>query len=432
MKDIKRRSFLGMCGQGAVSAAMLGAAGGQHVARAAAVAATPVTPNPKNLLLSGREDGRFVDGAGFIQAYMKANPPKLAFDPGMSADAFPVWQAKIRVKMTELLVFPEVTETQPPPKRIWVKQREGYQLQRWEAYPEPFCVVPYLLLVPDGVSAQSPGPAVMCFPGSGHSKEKLAGEPELDGSKPRPGHEWKLPDNRMALHFVRQGIVACAVDNPARCETASPLRNYLNVTACAFWTGRNYLGISVFQKAHILEWLGKQDFVDRKRIAVCGHSLGSDPADALGVLYPDLVGAVIHNDFCCDWRERAIAQSAHPDGLHHIVPGMFAWYDAPDLQAALAPMPLLFTEGGRTPHLDRIRAAYTLMGAEEQVKIYYYKKYATPDLRPLENAPLPEGLTSDEYFQYANVDPMNHRFRPKEAVPWLTKVFGMPYEEKPA
>lgn len=417
MKPIKRRNFFGACGTGVASLAMLGAPDPRHGAAAA-------PPDTTTLLHSGRDDGRFVDGPGFIQAYMKANPPKLAFDPAMVPEDFPVWQAAIREKMRELLVLPEVAET-PEPKHIWTEPRDGFTLQRWEAYPEPWCVVPYLLLVPDGVRAQSPAPAVMCFPGSGHSKEALAGEPELDGTKPKPGTEWKWLDNRMALHFVQRGFIACAVDNPSRCETASPVRNFLEFSACAIWTGRNYLGISVFQKAHILEWLGRQDFVDARRIAACGHSLGSDPADALGVLYPDLVSAVIHNDFCCDWRERSIALSAYADGLHHVVPGMFQWYDAPDLQASLAPRPLLFTEGGRTPHLNRIRTAYQLNGATDDVEVHYYKKYATADLRPHDTDPLPEGVTMDEYFEYANVDAPNHRFRPDRAVPWLAKVFAI-------
>tara|TARA_R110001592_G_scaffold165803_4_gene400331 strand:- start:31 stop:837 length:807 start_codon:yes stop_codon:yes gene_type:complete len=264
----------------------------------------------------------------------------------------------------------------------------------------------------------------MCFPGSGHSKEALAGEPELDGSKPKPGTEWKWEDNRMALHFVKQGYIACAVDNPARCEASSPVRNFLDVSACAIWTGRSYLGISVFQKAHILEWLVEQPMVDAKRVATCGHSLGSDPADALGLLYPDKVAAVIHNDFCCDWRERAIALNAYPGGLHHNVPGMFAWYDAPDLQAALAPRPLLFTEGGRTPQLNHIRAAYALTHAGENVEVQYYKKYATPEQRPKDTAPIEEGITMEEYFEYANVDPEFHCFRPTRALPWLKKIFA--------
>ena len=64
-----------------------------------------------------------------------------------------VRRARFESKVLELMAFPDVPQ-QPEPKRISVERRDGYQLQRWEAYPEPYCVVPFLMLVPDGVSAQ--------------------------------------------------------------------------------------------------------------------------------------------------------------------------------------------------------------------------------------------------------------------------------------
>ena len=104
------------------------------------------------------------------------------------------------------MVFPEVVP-QPPPKRVAVEQRGCYQWQRWEAYPEPFSVVSFLLLVPDGTSARSPAPAVMCFPGYSGSKEALAGEAELNGRK-LDWSEQKRCDNSFALHFVHKGMIA--------------------------------------------------------------------------------------------------------------------------------------------------------------------------------------------------------------------------------
>ena len=169
--------------------------------------------------------------------------------------------------------------------------------------------------------------------------------------------------------------------------------------------------------------------MDASRIATCGLSLGSDPADIAGLLNPELVGAVIHNDFCCNWREQSIAMSGYSSTAWHIVPGMYSWFDAPDIQAALAPRHLLFTEGGRTNQLDRIRAAYELQGAPGNLKIYYYEKYATPDRRPFDGQPIPEGLSAQEYFEYANVDVSNHRFHPELAVPWLAKVLGIEMNE---
>ena len=373
--------------------------------------------------VSERTDGRHSQTVAQLQSQLKHLRPKLAFDASITADGFSTWRESVREKLLELMCFPEDVPVQPEPIKLWTEQRDGYVLQKWEAYPDPYSVVPFLVLVPDGVSSNSPAPAVMCFPGSTHSKESLAGEPELDTGKPSQWKHWET--NRQALHYVRQGIVSVAIDNPATGELASPLQPRSQMSECMLWMGRNYLGLSVFQKACILKWLSQWSLIDGKRIATSGHSLGSNPADVLGVLYPELVSAAIHNDFVCNWQERAIAQNFHPPGDHHTVPGLFQWFDHTDIQAALAPCPLLFTEGGRTNQIDKIRQAYKLVDAEDHIEVYYYAKHATPEQRPLDGKELPEGITSDEYLEYANVEASMHRFRSTRAVPWLAKVFGM-------
>ena len=372
--------------------------------------------------ISDREDGRFVETAGFAQAFIKSHAPQLAFDPKMDPREFPSWRERLREKVLELMAFPEVAP-QPEPRYISVEQRRGYQLQRWEAYPEPYSVVPFLMLVPDGVSQQSPTPAVMCFPGYSGSKEGMAGEPELNDRELNWSEE-KWRDNCIALHFVRQGMIAVAIDNPARAGLESTLRDLAGVSLCLVWAGRSYLGLSVFQKTQILKWLTQLGIVDSTRIATCGLSLGSDPADAVALLNPELVSAVIHNDFLCDWRERTIAQNAYGSTPHHVVPGMYRWFDAPDIQAALAPRPLLYTEGGRAPHIRRVQAAYEMARAPDNVQVYYYPKFQTAESRLYDERPIPEGLAQEEYFLYANVDVADHRFHPEYAVPWLTKIFA--------
>lgn len=419
--SIKRRDFLGAIGIGAAVASVaqspdqLVAEDRQH------------SPEKRKVFSSARQDGRFIDTAGFLQQLMKNNPPKLAFNPNMNADEFGTWQKAIQKKLLELMAFPDVTE-QPPPKRLWIRKKDGYQIQKWESYPEPYCVVPFMLVIPDGVSPQSPAPAVMCFPGSSWSLESLVGIPEV-GNKAKNNvknrTDWKWQDNRMALHFARRGMIGVAVANPATNDTDSNIRNRSDVSLNAIWLGRSYLGISSFQKAKILEWVSGQRFVDKNRIAVCGHSLGSEPADILGVLYPDLVKAVIHNDFCCNWIERSIAQNGLLAPPHHLVPGLYQWCDATDLEASIAPRPLLFTEGGRANQLEKIRAAYRLNGVEKNMKVFQYTKYIDPQSRLYDFKPLPEGLTPQEYFAYANVDVQEHCFRPKRAVPWLANLFEL-------
>ncbi len=418
-----RRRFLKT--SGACVAGLLAAGGGPTSPPASAAAAeTPASAGDapaRQVFTSDREDGRFVSSTGFIHAYLKHMRPKLAFDPAMKADRFPAWREAVREKLRELMCFPELTEPQPPPRKLWSKPRDGYRLEKWEAYPEPYSVVPFLALIPDGASARSPAPAAACFPGSTSSKESLAGELELDG---KPSTHRHAARNRMAWEYTRRGIVTVAVDNPGTCETADPIRRgRYEMCVHALWAGRSYEGISVFQKMHVLEWLKRQPYVDAERVATSGHSLGAKPALILGVLDPS-IKAVVWNDFVSDWRRRAVVMNLDRIAIHQYVPGMLSWFDYCDLEASLAPRPFLITEGGRTEDIDRICAAYRLVGAPDRIEVAYYPKYATPDKRPFDDKPLPEGLTQEEYFAYANVDAPMHCFKGNVAVPWLANVLG--------
>ncbi len=376
---------------------------------------------PRRAISTDREDGRHVSSTGFVHAYLKHLKPKLQFDPEMDPKDFTAWRDAVRARLLDLMAFPEFDEPQPPPQRLWSKQRDGYQLQKWEAYPEPYSVVPYLVLVPDGVTDQSPAAGVMCFPGSFSSKESMTEELELSGE---PCSHRHAAHNRMTWEYARKGFVSVAVENPATNEVANPIRaGSYEFSVHSMWAGRSYEAISVFQKHHILQWLKQQPYVDAKRVATSGHSLGAKPALILGVLDPS-VKAVVWNDTTIDWRERAVATNLERIGTFQYVPGMLSWFDYSDLQASLAPRSLLITEGGRTVVLNKIRHAYELLGVSDRFKLVYYPKYATPDKRPLDDKELPEGLSMEEYFPYANIDAPMHHFKGDLAVPWLTGVLG--------
>lgn len=368
----------------------------------------------RDLFRSDREDGRFVSTAGYVHATMKDNPPRLAWNPAMSAGEMPAWREAIREKLRELMQFPDVPE-QPEPKMLWSEPREGYQLQQWEAYPEPRSAVPYLVLVPDDIP--EPAPAVLCFPGSSRTNIGLAGEPEPDSDD----RHWE--ENRMALHYARAGMVAIAVENPCMGQRRADFGpNRAEVALNLLWMGRSYEGLSVFEKLPILEWVRSRTWIDNTRIAVSGHSLGAKPALILGVLEPE-IAAVVWNDFTCDFRERAIATNLLQISTWQYVPDFITWFDYPDLMASIAPRSLPITEGGRTMHIERIREAFRTLDAEDRFGVAYYPKYADAAARPNDDKPLPEGLTQDEYLaEWANVDVPAHSFKPDVAVPWLAGV----------
>lgn len=367
---------------------------------------------------SSRPDGKWVATAAQFQSRLKSRTPELAFDPHQSPDQFPSWKAQVRRKLEELLAFPEI----PIPRevhRTQVESRDGYTLEKWELTWGEQAIIPFLLLVPDGITPSRPGPAVLCFPGSGRTKENLAGEPELDD---RPvNRDWKWEGNCMALHFVKAGFIALSVDNPAFGESASRHLDRNDLSLSLIWEGWSYEGLATFQAALLLHGLAEDPRVQRS-IAASGHSLGAKYADFLGLLYPDRICAVIHNDFIGNWRERMIALNGAPRPPYQIIPGFFRWFDYTDLLAALAPVPVLFSEGGRSAYLEKITSAYQSQEAEDSIAVYHYDQYDTPEKRSLDQTPIPEGITMEEYFPYVNVDPAYHVFRPHRAIPWLKKI----------
>ncbi len=401
-------------------------------AHAADTGATPqpLDPEQHKLIQTDRPDGRYLSTRGYVQERMREVRPRLAFDPSLSPEGMRAWQVRVRAKMTELMHFPEVPP-QPEPKLLSRTKRTGYTVEKWECYPLPGSVVPFLMLVPDAASAQAPAPAVLCYPGSDNTKENLAGEPELNPTFNTRHH----PDlNHMAMFYAQQGIVAVAVDNPGIAEIsdlgAYAVANNDRDTFSRYLIdlGWSYMGLSTYNGKQILAWLRSRDFIDRRRIALSGHSLGTEPVLALAVTEPG-IRAVVFNDFLCRNIERAtVTTKPSPEGIRppangltHCVPGMWEWFDYPDLVASLAPLPLAITEGGPTANLELVRRAYRIAGEESAVQTWYYPKYSEPRNRR-DGVKIPEGLDPLGYMVFANVDAPNHYFKGKVAVPWLTRV----------
>jgi pimeloyl-ACP methyl ester carboxylesterase len=406
-----------------------------HLATSLSSAALPppetINPESFKVIRSDRSDGRFVSTRGFVHYLIQNSRPKLAFNPEFTKSEMVAWKAEVRAKLKELVRFPAVPP-QPAPKLISSARRDGYTVEKWELYPQPGSVVPFLMLVPDSASAQTPAPGVLCYPGSQGSKENLAGEsllnPRFDTDHPA--------ENRMAMFYVKEGFVAVAVDNPGIAETSD-----LEKFGLAPWSydrstfsrylldlGWTYMGLSAFQGEQILNWMRTRPFIDRRRIVLSGHSLGTEAVMVLAIIDPD-IRAVVYSNFLPRTILRAkVWTKPKPNGerpqvdwLGHCVPGLWEWFDYPDLVASFAPVPLIITEGGSTRDLNLVKRAYRIMGAEEKVSVHYYPKYQDPHTR-FDDVDIPEGLDQQEWFRYVNVDAPNHSFKAGIVVPWLHQV----------
>ena len=112
-----------------------------------------------------RTDGRFVSSRAVAHHLMKELEPAFSFRSSMQAADFKTWQKHVRLQMEQLMKHPQL-QNLPDPVCIRTEQRDGYRLEKWEAYPLPACVVPFLVLIPDNLDEKHPSPAVLCIYGA--------------------------------------------------------------------------------------------------------------------------------------------------------------------------------------------------------------------------------------------------------------------------
>lgn len=384
-------------------------------------------PDDPSRITTNRKDGCFLSSRGTVQYMLKEMKPAYAFNPDFTETEFKEWQAGLRSAMQELMHFPEIADS-PAPVCVRTVKRDGYRIEKWESYPLSGSVVPYLVLIPDGVGSGHKVPAMLCIPGFGGSKEGLAGETEGDYELASSPVE-PVKKNAMALHYVKKGFVAVAVDNPSCAELSDNGHfDYLNTSRILLETGWSYLGLTAWQDWNILNWMKTQNYVDKERIIVSGFSLGTEPLMVLGALDPSIY-AFVYNDFMCRTLERILVMTQpdskgvrpFPNSIEHLIPGFLKQFDFPDLVAALAPRPVICTEGGLDRDFNLIKKAYRLSGKPDNFTFYHYKKFSDPkDRKQLEQ--VPEGVDRDTYFNLANVDPKNHYFKEEWVLPWLDEL----------
>lgn len=388
---------------------------------------------------SNRPDGRHVCTMAAQMEMFRHMEQKLALPEQLTPESFAEWRQQVADKQKELLCMPEFTE-QPAPVLLSTVQRDGYRVEKWEFYPDDYTAVPFLALIPDGADAGHPVPGVMCFPGSNHSKELLAGEPQMD--HPNGNCTDHAERNRMALHIVKNGMAAFAFDNPGTCECSvmtdpewgeTQWNTRVQFTHGYLDMGFNYVGVSAFQKLCFKQqFLDKLDYVDHDRIAISSHSLGTEIAIAVGLMCDD-IKAVVFNEFLHNDLRRYVSITEQEEdnmiqniGNWHIIPGRLRWFGFPELCAAFAPRYLAMTEGGPDEMLNIVRKAYSVCGAEDRLLISYYPDFQDPASRLMHDDIPDRGLSRDEFYrQYSYCLPPDHSFRKEPAIRLLKQCFGM-------
>lgn len=388
---------------------------------------------------SHRTDGRHVSTLAAHMDMLRNLKPLCSCPAELTKESFSQFQKDVKKYALELLNMPKPTP-QPEPLLIYRQQRNGYRAEKWEFYPDDYSAVPFIALIPDGVSENNPGPAVLCYLGSNHPKEYSCGEPSPDHPNySAPAHADR---NQIALQVVQNGMIAFAFDNPAIGETSvmtdkdlGQSQMYTRSVFCQnlLDSGLSYVGLTVFQRMQFVEqFLVKQPYVDQDKIAISAHSLGTEAAIFQGVIDERIKGIVFNEDIHDD-RRRFMCITEHPEekmfqnyGNWHIVPGQYSTFGYQDMCAAFAPRYLGMTEGGADEWMNTIKKAYAFCGAEDRLVINYYTDYLDPEKRKM-NIEVPTyGLSvSDFYEKYMYVTVSDHSYRGEPAMRLLKKCMGM-------
>lgn len=185
----------------------------------------------------------------------------------------------------------------------------------------------------------------------------------------------------IAAALVKKGWLVVAPDLRATGETKpkSGLAGAADHHVCehGLWVGRPLLGQWAFDVACVLDWLGIQKRVDRRRLAVIGIGPAGIVALTAAALEDRIASVAALGSYSTYVTDEPYAPGMYM-GL--LAPGILKWADVPHLAALAAPRRLILA-GSVTPQAKKLaekemqeayafpRAIYKLYKAEDKVTV---------------------------------------------------------------
>lgn len=267
--------------------------------------------------------------------------------------------------------WPEMGDLQP--KVISSEQKEGYRLEKISFIPEPGDVIPAYVLIPDGVTAANPAPAVAVW--HQHNGAWHLGKVEPAGLAGSPMHH-------TGVALAKLGYVVICPDSLTFGERQDPTGKL---------TGGNYERFEFLRYVVAGKCLAWKDILDMRRtidylvtrpevradaLGCYGHSMGSTHAYMVGPWEPRLKAIVCN---CCLPTYTAIHREHMLHCFPNFVPGIYPHGDTPDIVSLIAPRALHMNFGetdGGSP-IDEVRRglniianAYAMIHADDKFSSY--------------------------------------------------------------
>jgi dienelactone hydrolase len=294
-------------------------------------------------------------------------------DAGKPAAADQLDESGFRDRLLKCLggPWPEPCELRPQVHETI--ERDGYRIESVSFQAEPEDRVPALLLVPEGVDAGHPAPAVAVW--HQHNGEWHLGKSEPAGLAGNPMHH-------TGAALARAGYVVLCPDAlcfEQRQDPSGTLKagnferfeflRYVVAGKCMAWK-------NILDMRRAVDYLCSRPEVDRDRIGCYGHSMGSTHTWLVGPWEPRLK-CLVGN--CCLPTYAAIHRTRLLHCFPNFIPGLLQFGDTPDICGLIAPraLHLNFGEADGGSPIEEVRegvrtiaAAYEAAGAPERFSYY--------------------------------------------------------------
>jgi dienelactone hydrolase len=252
-------------------------------------------------------------------------------------------------------------------------QKDGYRLESITYEAEPGDPIPAYLLVPDGVNAQNPAPAVAVW--HQHNGAYHLGKVEPAGLAGSPMHH-------TGVALAKEGYVVLCPDALTFGERQDPTKKlaggnyerfeflrYVVAGKCMAWK-------NILDMRRAIDYLVSRPEVKADKLGCYGHSMGSTHTYMVGP-WEERLKCLVCN--CCLPTYKAIHREHMLHCFPNFVPGIFQYGDTPDIAALIAPRALHMNFGeldGGSP-IDEVRNglkiianAYAAVHAEDKFSSY--------------------------------------------------------------
>jgi len=248
---------------------------------------------------------------------------------------------------------------------------EGYRIESVTYESEPGDCVPAFLLIPDGVDAANPAPAIAIW--HQHAGQWHLGKSEPAGLDGDPMHH-------TGAALAREGYVVLCPDALCFEERQSEHLSGGNFERFEFLryvvSGKCMAWKNILDMRRAVDYLCSRPEVRSDRIGCYGHSMGSTHTWLVGPWEPRLV-CLVGN--CCLPTYAAIHRTHLLHCFPNFIPGWFQYGDTPDIAGLIAPRALHLNFGSLDAGspieevrdgIKTINSAYRKSGADDQFSWY--------------------------------------------------------------